>query len=362
MAAIGLKSYILDNNFKSGLLLAGFPILLIGVAYGLQLVLMGMGALPTTGDLGGDLALSLRMLVASAPLALIVAAVWYAIAYWSHGAIISLATGAKGVTRAQEPDLYNLLENLCISRGLTTPSLKIIETDALNAYASGLNEKQYSVTVTRGLMQSLSREELECVLGHELTHIINRDTRLMVICAVFAGIISLIAEMMARSMRYAGAWSGGGRKRSGKGGGGVLILIGLALIFIGYALAIVLRFALSRKREFLADAGAVELTKNPDAMIRALQKISGHADIPAPGEVEVLFFESRATGLAGLFETHPRIEKRIEALVKYAGGRVEMVVEVPSDAAPIAEAGEPAPWGAPEPESRTEDHKRGPWG
>ena len=358
MAAIGLKSYILDNNFKSGLLLAGFPILLIGVAYGLQLVMMGSGLLPTTDSLGGDLALSFRMMFASAPLALVVAAVWYAIAYWSHGAIIALATGAKGVSRTQEPELYNLLENLCISRGLATPSWKIIETDALNAYASGLNEKQYSITVTRGLIQTLSREELECVLGHELTHIINRDTRLMVICAVFAGIISLVAEMMARSMRYAGAWSGGRRKRSGKGGG-VLILIGLALIFIGYALAIVLRFALSRKREFLADAGAVELTKNPDAMIRALQKISGHADIPAPGEVEVLFFESRATGLAGLFETHPRIEKRIEALVKYAGGRVEPPPPAPE---PIPEDQAAGPWGPSATETPPEDHKRGPWG
>jgi heat shock protein HtpX len=344
MAVVGLKSYILDNNFRSGLLLAGFPVLLTLVVYGVQLVLMGAGALPTGDSIGGSLALSFRMLVGGLPIAIVVAAIWYVIAYFSQGAIISLATGAKGVSRAEEPELYNLLENLCISRGLRTPVLKIIETEALNAYASGLNEKQYSVTVTRGLMQTLTREELECVLGHELTHIINRDTRLMVICAVFAGIISLVAEMMARVFRYAGAWgSGGGRKRDGKGGGGLLILIGLALIFVGYGLAIVLRFAVSRKREYLADAGAVELTKNPDAMIRALQKISGHADIPSPGEVEVLFFESRATGLAGLFETHPPIEKRIEALVKYAGGRVE----------PLAEAALQVP---------EEPHRPGPWG
>jgi heat shock protein HtpX len=349
MAVFGLKSYILDNNFKSGLLLAGFPLLLTLVVFGLQLVLMGAGALPTSDSLGGDLALSFRMLLGGVPIAIVVALVWYAIAYQAQGAIIALATGAKGVTRAEEPELYNLLENLCISRGLATPSLKIIETESLNAYATGLNEKQYSVTVTRGLIQTLTREELECVLGHELTHIINRDTRLMVICAVFAGIISLVAEMMARVFRYSGSWGGGSsRKRGGKGGGGALILIGLALIFVGYALAIVLRFAVSRNREYLADAGAVELTKNPDAMIRALQKISGHADLPSPGEVEVLFFESRAAGLAGLFETHPPIEKRIEALVKYAGGRLEMVAE------PVG-----LPEASPEPSA---PHRPGPWG
>jgi len=359
MAAIGLKSYILDNNFRSGLLLAGFPVLLVGVAYGLQLMLMGNGLLPTRDTLSGNLGLSFQMLWASAPLAFGVAGIWYVIAYHAQGAILSLATGARGVTRAQEPELYNLLENLCISRGLPTPSLKIIETEALNAFASGLNDKQYAVTVTRGLMQTLSREELECVLGHELTHIINRDTRLMVICAVFAGVISLVAQMLARSMRYT-SLGGGDRKRDGKGGGAVLVLIGLALIFIGYGLAIVLRFAISRKREYLADAGAVELTKNPDAMIRALQKIAGHADIPAPGEVEVLFFENRATGLAGLFETHPPIEKRIEALVKYAGGRVEPLP--PDIAPPVLEEPPVGPWGAHEPDPPVEDHKRGPWG
>jgi heat shock protein HtpX len=345
MAVVGLKSYILDNNFRCGLLLAGFPVLLTLVVFGLQLVLMGAGALPTSDSLGGSLALSFRMLLGGAPIAIAVALVWYAIAYWSQGAIVALATGAKGVTRTQEPELYNLLENLCISRGLPTPSLKIIETDALNAYATGVNEMQYSVTVTRGLMQALTREELECVLGHELTHIINRDTRLMIVCAVFAGIISLVAETMARVFRYAGSWGGGsGRKRDSKGGG-LLILIGLALIFLGYALAVVLRFAVSRKREYLADAGAVELTKNPDAMIRALQKISGHSDIPSPGEVEVLFFDSRATGLARLFETHPPIEKRIAALVKYAGGRVEVAPEPAAEPEAAAETHQPGPWG-----------------
>ncbi|MEO6338502.1 MAG: M48 family metallopeptidase [Caulobacteraceae bacterium] len=339
MAAVGLKSYILDNNFKSGLLLAGFPVLLIGVAYGIELILMGIGALPTSGQLGGDLGSAFRMLAAGAPLAFTVAGVWYLIAYASQGALIAMTTGARSASRQDEPEIYNLLENLCISRGLATPSLRIIEADALNAYATGLKEGQYSITVTRGLIQTLDLEELEAVMGHELTHIINRDTRLMVICAVFAGIISLVAQMLYRAMFYT-RWGG---RRGGKGGGAILILIGLAFVFIGYALAIVLRFALSQKREFLADAGSVELTKNPDAMIRALKKISGHAEIKAPGEVQTLFFESRSEGLASLFETHPRIEKRIEALVKYAGGRIDPVVET----APAAEASphRPGPWG-----------------
>ena len=345
MAAVGLKSYILDNNFKSGLLLAGFPILLIGVVYGMELILMGIGALPSHGQLGLDLSSAVRMMLAGAPLAFTVAGVWYLIAYASQGAIIAMSTGAKSVARQEEPELYNLLENLCISRGLATPALRIIESDALNAYATGLKEGQYSITVTRGLIQTLDRDELEGVLGHELTHIINRDTRLMVICAVFAGIISLVAQILYRAMFYT-RW--GGRRQGGKGGA-VLVLIGLGFVFVGYGLAIVLRFALSQKREYLADAGSVELTKNPDAMIRALQKISGHAEIHAPDEVRTLFFESHSTGLASLFETHPKIEKRIEALVKYAGGRVEPVVE----AKPDVEA-----TGVSEPTPR----RTGPWG
>lgn len=136
------------------------------------------------------------------PLALVVAGIWFAISYFGSQAIIDTMTGARKVERKSEPDLYNLLENLAISRGLRTPTLRLIENDSLNAYATGLHEGQYSVTVTRGLVNALDRDEIEAVLAHELTHVINKDVRTMVIASIFAGIISVIAELIFRGLLY----------------------------------------------------------------------------------------------------------------------------------------------------------------
>ncbi len=325
MQAVGLKTHIWNNNLKSVLLLAGFPVLLVGMLWCVQLGAMGAGYLPSTGDVAQDFARSTAMLVGTGPLALLGAGGWYGVAYASNNAIVARATGAKKVTRVEQPELYNLLENLAISRGLRTPQLRIVDSPVLNAYASGLSEKQHTVTVTRGLVEALDRDEMECVLGHELTHIINRDVRLMVIAGVFAGIISLIAEAFLRSLRHAGRRSSKNSK-----GGALLLLIAVGAVLIGYMLAVVIRASISQKREYIADAGAVELTKNPDAMIRALQKISGRADLEAPEEIQAMFFENRPHTFFGrLLPTHPPIEKRIEALVRYAGGRVEAPVGFP---------------------------------
>ena len=138
--------------------------------------------------------------------------------------------------------------------------LKIIETPALNAFASGMNEKQYSVTVTSGLVQALDDAELEAVLGHELTHIRNGDVRMLVIAVIIAGVISFFAEMFFRMFFYA-RWSGGRSSDDsdrGKGGGGIAIVIAIALIALAWFLSVVIRFALSRRREYLADAGSVD--------------------------------------------------------------------------------------------------------
>jgi heat shock protein HtpX len=286
-----------------------------------------------------------QALAQSWPWAIVAAGVWFVIAYFFYQGIIDAATGAKKVERREEPKLYNLLENLCISRGETMPALRIMETGALNAFATGLHKGQYSTTVTRGLMNTLSDEELEAVLAHELTHIRNADVRLLIIAVVFVGIFSFVGEMAFRSMRF-GAVSGGSSRRSSgsrDSGGGALIAIVVALVIIAiaYALAIVIRFALSRRREYLADAGAVELTKNPDAMISALQKISGNAAVEAPAEVREMFIENPHADFTSLFATHPPIAKRIEALAKFAGGRIAAPAVAPV-AQPRAKTG---PWG-----------------
>jgi heat shock protein HtpX len=349
--AVGLQTYIWNNNIRSIVLLAGFPVLLMVLLYAVQLVLLGSGfeRMPYYGSLNDAFGYAMVATIQSLPLAIGVAAIWFVIAYFGNQTIIDLATGARPVERRDNPELYNLLENLCISRGMKTPTLRIIADPDLNAFASGLHEGQFSITVTQGLLDSLDKDELEAVLGHELTHIINRDVRTMIIAAVFAGIISLVAQVIARML-----WFRGG-DRDDRRGGGVLVLVGFAAAAIAGVLAVVIRLAISRQREFIADAGSVELTKNPDAMISALQKVSGHAHLDAPEEVRGLFLENREDGLFGLFSTHPPIEARIAALVQYAGGRVSEAAAEPAPvaAAPAASLDDPGPWG---------DHQKGPWG
>jgi heat shock protein HtpX len=318
MGAVGLQTHIWANNTRSILLLGAFPVLMILIIYGLQLVLMGFGFLPGTGrGLGDDMALAASWLGGTIPLAFAVAGIWFAISYFGSQTMVDLMTGARKVERRSEPDLYNLLENLAISRGLRTPALRIIESDSLNAFATGLHEGQYSISVTRGLMTTLTRDELEAVLAHELTHVINKDVRTMVIASIFAGIISVIAELVFRGLLY----SRGGGKRDNKNAM-PLILIGLAFAAIGFILAFVIRMMLSRTREFVADAGAVELTKNPDAMISALRKVEGRSSLKGPDEVQQLFLDNQpdGVGLEGMFASHPPIQKRIDALVKFGGG------------------------------------------
>ncbi len=336
--------------------MAGFPVLLVLVEYGLFLLyagFAGVGDKSYAGD-AGMFVWAGAMLVQSWPFAVLGALIWFAIAYVFYQAMIDAATGAHPVERRDEPRLYNLLENLTISRGMKMPALRIMETDAMNAFATGLHEGQYSITVTRGIIQALNDDELEAVLGHELTHIRNRDVRLMVIAVVFVGIFSFVGQMVFRGLWYTGGRVGGGRSSSRRdSGGGIAIIVALLLIAIAYGLAIVIRFALSRNREYLADAGSVELTKNPDAMISALQKISGHSNINAPSEVREMFIENDSSDFDSLFATHPPIQKRIEALVKYAGGH-------PTEPAPQ----ESGPWTA-APKAPTQDAaapKRGPWG
>lgn len=321
LQSVGLSTYVWNNNLKSILLLVGFPILLMLMAYGL-LVLVSAGEAQSVGR---GLALAGARMSFGAPAALGVAGGWFAVAYASHQAIINAATGSKAVARTDEPELYNLLENLAVSRGMPMPTLRIIETDARNAFASGLTEKKAVVTVTRGLMDALETDELEAVLAHELSHVRHKDIRLLVIAVVFVGIISFVGQMVFRGMFRTNIGRSSGRHRRGGGAqAGALVLVAFAILALSYVLAIVVRFALSRRREYLADAGAVELTKNPDAMIRALQKISGHSDMSrAPSEVREMMFDNHETGFASLFATHPPIEKRIAALVTYGGGRVE---------------------------------------
>ncbi len=329
-AALGLSSWRWSNNIKSMLLLLAFPLLLLGLLGGVFFAagwlnldahgavdprfLMAMGFATTART---PLDLATQAVWDYWPIVLGIAAVWTLLGYLFNDAMIRAATGAKPIERSEAPKLYNLFENLCISRGLTMPRLYLIDTGVMNAYASGIDEASYSVTVTRGLVERLDDAEIEAVLAHELTHIINRDVRLLVVAIVFTGMLSFVAQMMWRSMRFASH----GRQSSRGGGKGalVLMLIAAVMMTVGYGLAVMLRLALSRRREYLADAGAVALTKNPEALIAALQKISGNADLPdVPAEVRQMFIENPPSFFA-LFDTHPPIQERIRVLRAIGG-------------------------------------------
>lgn len=319
MGAYGLQTHIWNNNLKSMALLAGFPLLLLILMYGLAVGFVAVTEYVSSVQEG--LILAFDHMQRLWPFAFLGAGIWFLIAWAFHQRLIEASVGAKSLARKDAPDIYNLLENLCISRGITMPRLNVIETPAMNAFASGLSDKSYKITVTRGLMDKLGEDELEAVLAHELTHIQNKDVRLLIIAVIFVGIFSFFGEMVFDSMFRRGVRIGGHtRSRNGDSrGGGGLILIAVALIVIAYLLALVIRFSLSQKREYLADAGAAELTRNPDAMIRALEKISGNADIDAPNDVQQMMVENHAR-FAGVFATHPPIAKRIKALKEFAGG------------------------------------------
>jgi heat shock protein HtpX len=325
MAAYGLYTHIQSNKRRSIALLVGLFVLVYVLVYAGALLAEAL-SIPDA-PLDYYIRAALFDFVKAAPFATIGTIVWVLIAYRFHQSMIDAVTGASEVTRKEEPRVYNLLENLCISRGITVPKLRIADDDALNAFATGLNEKQYSITVTRGLINALNDAELESVLGHELTHIRNGDVRMLVIAVVIAGVISFFGELIFRMFFQASYYGGGFRRRSSsddrKGGGaGLAIVIAIALIALAWVLSIVIRFALSRQREYLADSGSVELTKNPDAMIAALRKIENRGELArANSAIMEMCIDNPRVGFANIFDTHPSIDARCEALVKFAGGR-----------------------------------------
>lgn len=316
--AFGLYGHIRNNRIRSWFLLGGLFLLAYLLTFGVILIGYGQMGAPYGSSLFGE---SFRVFLTALPFVTAATALWVLIGYRFNVAMINGMTGARPLARQDNPKLHAMLETLCISRGMTTPKLAILDSDALNAFASGVNEKQFTVTVTSGLVNNLDDEEVEAVLAHELTHIRNGDVKLMIIAVVIAGVISLVGELIFRMLAR-----GGGRSSSGSSdrkGGGAILLVGLALVALAWLLAVVVRLSLSRAREYLADAGAVEMTKNPDAMISALLKISGRADIEGvPSGVMDMCFENDPDDLADLFSTHPSITKRVQALVDMAGGRM----------------------------------------
>lgn len=313
MKYIGIQEQIRRNNRKSVLLLIAFPTVLLLSVYA---VVFFMHFDP---DYGYDLDYINQNFLSIIPIVLVAVGIWFAIAYFGHTKMISMATGAKPLERKNNMKIYNLVENLCISQGMRMPKVEIIENSALNAYASGLNENTYTVTLTRGIIETLEEDELEGVIAHELMHIKNRDVRLLVISIIFVGIFTFIMEISLRSMRF-----GGGRRNNKDSG--KLILIILVVSVVAYLFTMLFRFSLSRSREYMADSGAAAMTRKPWALASALKKISGRHQINdlKSEEIKQMFIENTPdeknenffSSLSGLFATHPPIEKRIAFLDK----------------------------------------------
>src|ERR1700733_6295428 len=250
MAAYGLYTHIQSNRRRSIALLIGLFFLVYVLVYAGALVAVGLSF---NADLPTLMQIAWIDLLKAAPFATVGTLLWIVIAYYFHQSMIDALTGGREVSRRDEPRLYNLLENLCISRGIPMPKLKVMESDALNAFATGMNPKQYSITVTTGLLKRLDDAEIESVLGHELTHIRNGDVRMMVIAVIIAGAISFFVELVFRLWFYNGLSFRSSRSGDRRGGGaGVAILIGIGLLVVAYLLSFVIRLALSRSREYLA--------------------------------------------------------------------------------------------------------------
>lgn len=235
------------------------------------------------------------------------------VSYFSGDKVALLASGAKPVTETDNPYLVRMVQNLCITIGAPEPKVYVIDDPAINAFATGRDPQHASIAVTTGAIQKLANEELEGVLAHELSHIKNYDIRVMTVVIVLVGTVAVLSDLVFRSSFHLGR-----RRGNRNGGNGVLMLIGLVLLILAPIIAQLIKLAVSRKREYLADASAALITRFPEGLARALRKIAAESRPMARASAATahLYIANPFTGraLANLFSTHPPIEARVEAL------------------------------------------------
>jgi len=290
---------IRKNNFKSFLLLFFFFILIAVLGSVIGLIFLG-------DFLSGLI------------IALVIGIIYSIIAWFSGAKMLVGLTKAKLVSKQQQPYLVNTVEGLALAAGIKTPKTYIIEDSAMNAFATGRDPKNSVIVVTSGLLKNMKRDELEGVVAHEMSHIKNYDIRTMMIAAVMVGIIVLLSDIMLRSFIF------GGGRRDSRGDGqaqALMIVIGIALAILAPLIAQLIKLAISRKREFSADAGAAVLTRYPQGLANALKKIKNDPDplVNSANRATAHLFIStpfkKHTGfMTKLFSTHPPIEERIKRL------------------------------------------------
>ena len=340
MKYIGMHTQISRNNRMTLLLLLMFPLIILGVVWAFIALLnyFGNGYYDQYGNVVHqmDPEVVKYYFLNALPWVVGGVAIWFAIAFLFNTSMVRAATGAHSVSRKENPRLYNIVENLCMTAGMDMPKINMVDDSQLNAFASGIDKNSYTVTVTTGLMNLLDDDELSGVIGHELTHIRNHDTRLLITSIIFVGIISTVMSVIVQMM-YNMMWFGGGSRRIGGSDDDdnrssgiamiVVLIIGYLLCAVAYLFTALTRFAISRKREYMADAGGAELCGNPLALASALRKISGDPGLQnvKRDDVAQLFIihPQHLTGggalsfLSSLFSTHPDTKKRIEILEQF---------------------------------------------
>ena len=332
MKYVGIHTQQVRNNMKSILLLILFPCILLAMVYAF-LAFMNMQEVPDgyqSSHLVFDAEQTAEAFVMALPWVVGIVGIWFMFSYFTNASMVRQATGARPLERRENPRVYNIVENLTMTCGMPMPKINVIDDPQLNAFASGIDEKSYTVTVTTGICDRLNDDELAGVIGHELTHIRNRDTRLLIVSIIFVGIMSTALSLAVRMLWNTFIYGGGNRRssREGKNGGSVIavILVAIVLAAIGYFFTLLTRFAISRKREYMADAGGAELCGNPLALASALRKISGDPglgnvdrdDVAQLFIVKPIAFKSEFTNMMSkLFSTHPSIESRIAYLEQF---------------------------------------------
>ncbi|MEA3248918.1 MAG: M48 family metallopeptidase [Patescibacteria group bacterium] len=288
--------FIASNKRKTVLLIVIFTALVLALGYVLDRIYESGGTIIS--------------------IAVVYSVVTAFVGFYSGDKVALRLSGAREVTEADDPYLMRMVQNLCISTGTPMPKVHIIDDPAINAFATGRDPAHSSIAVTTGALKKLENEELEGVLAHELSHIRNYDIRVMTLVIVLVGTVVVISDLMFRSF----LWGGGRRKREG---GGALMIIGIVLLILAPIIAQVIKLAVSRKREYLADASAALMTRYPEGLAKALEKIAVQS-LPmqrASGATAHLFISNpfRGKTLASWFSTHPPMENRIAELRKMSG-------------------------------------------
>lgn len=274
------------------------------------------------GYFGGESAMGSGGGIPGMVFAIGIAAVMLPLSYYSGDSIALLTSGAQEISAESHLEIWRLVENLCITVGMPMPKVYLMDDPMMNAFATGRNPEKAAIALTTGLLRALDKDELEAVIAHELSHIQNYDTRVMMIVLVLVGAIALLADLMWRARFF-----GGRRSSSGKAGQAqlVLMLVGLALLILSPIISELIKLAISRKREFLADASAVLMNRRAASLASALEKISGTntQDMERANRATAhMYFVSPFSGKKAVskwFSTHPPIEDRIAALQQMGG-------------------------------------------